>query len=251
MEEEKKFLNLKKFNLVMGVIHLVQAVLMLILSNDSTSPVKKSFIVGEPGGFTYETETYFNIQLGPLVALFMFISAVAHLLLATVLYKWYVNKLGKNINHARWAEYSISSSIMIWVIAMLVGIYDIGALLLIFTLNATMIMFGWVMEIHNEPGEVKSWASYIFGCIAGAMCWVVIAMYLIFAGGQGDGPPDFVYGIFISIAIFFNIFAFNMVLQYKQVGPWKDYLYGEKVYIILSLVAKSALAWQVFSGTLV
>jgi hypothetical protein len=41
-----------------------------------------------------------------------------------------------------------------------------------------------------------------------------------------------------------------MVLQYKKVWKWKDYLFGEKVYMILSLVAKSALAWQVFAGTL-
>jgi len=39
-------------------------------------------------------------------------------------------------------------------------------------------------------------------------------------------------------------------LQYKKVGKWQDYLYGERVYIILSLVAKSLLAWQVFAGTL-
>ena len=39
-----------------------------------------------------------------------------------------------------------------------------------------------------------------------------------------------------------------MVLQYKKIGPWKDYLYGERAYIILSLVAKSLLAWQVFAG---
>ena len=41
-----------------------------------------------------------------------------------------------------------------------------------------------------------------------------------------------------------------MILQYKKVGPWKDYLYGEFIYIILSLVAKSLLAWQVFADTL-
>lgn len=41
-----------------------------------------------------------------------------------------------------------------------------------------------------------------------------------------------------------------MVLQYRQVGPWRDYLFGEKAYIVLSLTAKSALAWQVFAGTL-
>jgi hypothetical protein len=39
--------------------------------------------------------------------------------------------------------------------------------------------------------------------------------------------------------------------QYKQKGKWSDYLYGERAYIILSLVAKSALAWQIFSGTLI
>jgi hypothetical protein len=41
-----------------------------------------------------------------------------------------------------------------------------------------------------------------------------------------------------------------MILQYKKVGPWRDYLYGERFYVILSLVAKTALAWQVFAGTL-
>jgi len=41
-----------------------------------------------------------------------------------------------------------------------------------------------------------------------------------------------------------------MILQYKKIGKWRDYLYGERMYIVLSLIAKSALAWQVFAGTL-
>ncbi len=41
-----------------------------------------------------------------------------------------------------------------------------------------------------------------------------------------------------------------MFLQYRKIGPWRDYLHGERAYIILSLTAKSALAWQVFFGTL-
>lgn len=41
-----------------------------------------------------------------------------------------------------------------------------------------------------------------------------------------------------------------MVLQYLRVGKWADYLYGERGYIILSLVAKSVLAWLVFSGVM-
>jgi predicted metal-binding membrane protein len=65
-----------------------------------------------------------------------------------------------------------------------------------------------------------------------------------------SNPPDFVIWIFVSIAIFFNLFPINMILQYKKIGKWKDYLYGEKVYIILSLVSKTILVWQVFAGTL-
>jgi hypothetical protein len=41
-----------------------------------------------------------------------------------------------------------------------------------------------------------------------------------------------------------------MLLQYKQVGPWKNYLFGERMYIVLSLLAKTALAWMIFAGTL-
>jgi hypothetical protein len=60
----------------------------------------------------------------------------------------------------------------------------------------------------------------------------------------------FVYAIVPTIFAFFSIFAVNMVLQYKKVGPWKDYLFGERMYIVLSLLAKTALAWQIWVGTL-
>lgn len=61
---------------------------------------------------------------------------------------------------------------------------------------------------------------------------------------------DITENSYVSIFLFFNVFAVNMFLQYKKVGPWKDYLFGERVYVFLSLFAKSALAWQVFAGTL-
>ena len=48
----------------------------------------------------------------------------------------------------------------------------------------------------------------------------------------------------------FNCFAVNQWLQYRRVGRWSDYLFGEKTYLVLSLVAKSLLSWQVFAGTL-
>jgi len=69
-------------------------------------------------------------------------------------------------------------------------------------------------------------------------------------GFDGPAPPTFVYGIIVSLFVLFNVFAVNMWLQYRQIGPWRDYLVGEKTYILLSLTAKALLAWQVFSAVL-
>jgi hypothetical protein len=139
---------------------------------------------------------------------------------------------------------------MIVVISMLVGIYDVVALIAVFGVNAMMILFGWMMELHNQTTERTDWSSFWFGSIAGIIPWIGITIYLVGSGGPEGGPPGFVYGIFFSLFVFFNIFAINMVLQYRKVGRWRDYLYGERAYILLSLFAKTALAWQVFAGTL-
>jgi hypothetical protein len=250
--DDIKFVKLKRFNLIMGVLHLIQGAMMLVLSNDFTLPVTRSFLKFDATTQTLNpaSVTLFDLRIGPLVASFLIMSAIAHLLIATVLYSKYVSGLKKGINRYRWYEYSISASVMIVVIAMLVGIYDLGTLLLIFFLNMMMILFGLRMEVHNQFTEKTDWKPFIYGCMAGIIPWIVIFMWLFGAGGDEGGPPDFVYYIFVTIAILFNSFAINMVLQYKKFRKWKDYLYGERMYVILSLVAKSALAWQVFAGTL-
>ena len=248
-----RFARLRKFNLVMFVLHTVQGIVMLVLSTDFALPVTTSFLKYnvQLGQLAPVTKTAFELPIGLLVALFLFISGLAHLLISLPrVNDWYNRNLAKGMNLARWMEYAVSSSLMIVVVCLLVGMYDAISLLLVFFLNAMMILFGWMMEAHNQTTQKTNWTSFIFGSIAGAIPWVGVALYL-FLSGEGDyRAPIFVYWIFFSIFLFFNTFAVNMVLQYKKVGKWQDYLYGERAYIILSLVAKSLLAWQVFAGTL-
>jgi heliorhodopsin len=107
------------------------------------------------------------------------------------------------------------------------------------------------MEVYNQGRKQLSWLAYYIGVLAGILPWLIVGLCFYFNARFGSGhPPTFVYFIYVSIFIFFNCFAVNMILQYKRIGKWRDYLYGERVYIILSLVAKSALAWQVFAGAL-
>lgn len=249
---DKKLLKLKNYNFIMGFLHLVQGLAMLALSNNFTLPITTSFLKWDDalGVPVSNTETVYELKVGIAIASFLLLSSFFHFLIATGGFKKYVGWLKKGANYFRWWEYSLSSSIMIVVIAMLCGFYDLGGLILIFSLNASMIFFGLMMELHNQTTKTTDWSSFLFGCFAGFIPWVIIGMYFVGAASSVDAIPKFVYGILVSLFIFFNIFALNMVLQYKKIGPWKDYLYGERVYILLSLIAKSALAWQVFSGTL-
>jgi len=253
-DREKTYRGLRNFNLVMGVLHLVQGVLMIILSNDTTYPIYTNFLKFDLSTFSLnpDPQIAYKLLFGPAVAVFLLLSAAAHLSLATFGYKWYVAQLKKGMNPARFYEYALSSSLMIVLIGMLVGLWDLGALILIFGLNATMNLFGIMMEKHNQTTEKTDWTSFIYGCIAGIIPWIVIMLYFLGAinsGGEAK-PPAFVYAIIPTIFVFVNIFAVNMFLQYKKVGAWKDYLVGERVYIILSLAAKTALAWMIFAGTL-
>jgi uncharacterized protein (DUF1810 family) len=237
----------------MGFFHFVQGILMVVLSNDFTLPINTSYLKFDVATLTLQPSlnNIYDLKVGYAIAAFLFLSSLAHFIISMPrIYEWYVANLKKGINYARWIEYAFSSSIMIVVISMLVGVYDFSTLLLIFFLNAMMILFGMVMEIHNQTTTKTNWISFIFGCIAGIVPWVVVALYLFGSGDADNHAPTFVYWIFFSIFLFFNTFAGNMILQYGKIGKWKDYTFGEKVYVILSLVAKSLLAWQVFAGTL-
>lgn len=242
--------KLRWFNAAAGLLHLVQAVLVLALTNDFAIPVTALFLEGPPGSEQNTVTELFDFRVGWGVAGFLFMSAAAHLLLVMPgIFGWYVGQLQSYRNYARWIEYSLSSSLMIVLIALLPGITDIAALAALFGVNASMILFGLLMEKYEDPGN-PSWMGYWFGVFAGAIPWVAIAVYL-WSPGTSAEPPGFVYGIFFSIFVLFNSFALNMYLQYKRVWFWKDYMFGENMYIVLSLTAKTLLAWQVFAGTLV
>jgi hypothetical protein len=250
---EQTYAGLRRFNGIMGFLHLLQGILILVLSNATTYPIYTNFLKFDAATQTLQpnpTQVY-ALRFGPAVALFLLLSAAAHFSLATFAYPWYEKSLKKGMNPARFYEYALSSSLMIVLIGMLVGVYDLGALILMFGINAMMNLFGIMMELHNQTTKKTNWTSYIYGCIAGIVPWIVIVMYFLGSLASSDAkPPAFVYAIIPTIFVFFNIFAVNMVLQYKKVGRWRDYLFGERVYIILSLTAKTALAWMVFAGTL-
>ena len=251
--------SLARWNRFLAGAHFVQFAAMLAISKTDVRfapnvPTIKPII--ENGAFAGIEQTavvLIDIPLAYLIASFFLMSAIAHFLAGWPLRARYEAWLARGIQPLRWVEYAFSSTVMIVAIAYISFITDFPALIAIAIANASMNLFGWSMEAANE-GRLD-WKHFIFGCISGAAPWLAIFSVLWAFGAQEGLPPEasipgFVYVIIASLFISFNIFAITMVLQYKQVGRWRDYLAGEKTYMILSLAAKTLLAWQVWSGTL-
>jgi len=240
--------SLRRLNVVVGLAHLVQAAAMLVLGNDLALPVTASFLTGDPVAPAPATapDTLFSLRIAPAVAAFLLLAALDHLLVATPPVRArYEQQVSRSRNTFRWAEYSISASIMIVLIALLTGIHDVAALVAIFGVNSSMILFGLLMERQQQPGRAD-WRAFWFGSLAGAVPWIAIGIY--FAGAAT--PPGFVYGIVATELVLFFSFAANMLLQYRAVGRWREYVFGERCYVWLSLTAKSLLAWLVFANVL-
>jgi hypothetical protein len=257
--------SLRRWNRGLTFAHGLQFLAMVAISKTAVRfepvvPTVRPII--ENGKFTGVEPSnvlLFSVPLAYVIASFFVMSAIAHASAGWFLRGRYEAFLARGMNPLRWIEYAFSSTVMIVAIAWLSFIKDFPALVAIAGANAAMILFGWSMEAANEgrlpKGEPIDWKHYIFGCIAGAIPWIAIFSILWAYSAQAGLPanasiPAFVYVIIASLFVAFNIFAITMVLQYRQVGRWRDYLYGEKTYMVLSLVAKSLLAWQVWSGTL-
>jgi hypothetical protein len=257
--------QLFNWNRLLVLLHGIQATIIWWISPtdalvrfEGTYPVSK-IVDGQFVGLDSAKELLFSFPLAYLVAAFFALSALAHFLVAYPFRKRYESWLAREFNPMRWAEYALSSTLMIVGIASLSFITDAGALIAIAVCNASMNLFGWSMEEANIGRKNVQWSHYIFGCIAGIAPWIALfttvglslANWPTGIGPNGRDLEAFkpvLITIYVSLFISFNIFAVNMVLQRLKVGKWADYLHGERSYMILSLVAKTLLAWQVWTG---
>ena len=249
---DEQIRKLRTLNVAAGCLHLASFIAILLLSNDAALPVRATYLTDAPGtGYYSDPVNLFDLNISYMVAAFLALSAFFHFFVSSPkVFPKYADGLHRHINVYRWVEYSLSSSIMIVVILQLTGTTDYIALLGIFGVNVCMILFGWLQERYTTPGN-GDMLPFWFGCFAGSIPWIATAINVASPKGPPESTvPGFVYVIVISLFVFFNCFAIVQWKQYKAKGKWADYLYGERRYIVLSFVAKSLLAWQVFSGAL-
>lgn len=243
----ERLAGLRNWNLGLTLLHLAQAVIVIVLAGDFAITVTSTFPEGPPGTAAPTPDALFDVPIGWATAVFLGLAALDHLLTATVSRGAYEQDLRRGVNRFRWIEYSFSATLMVILISFYSGITSINAVVAIAGANVGMILFGWIQESMNPPGRTETtMLPFWFGTLVGVAPWVAIVINI--AGSET--VPGFVYGIVVAQFVFFFSFGLNQWLQYRQIGRWADYAYGEKAYLVLSLVAKSVLAWQIFAGSL-
>lgn len=255
-----------RWNLAMGLMHLIWAIICLAtgLGTGRAGKFRVLAITSYPD-WSHMAMTHGPVPamqmryLVPFTALtsgFAWMSAAAHFLVLAM-FPTYVRDLRRGLNQFRWFEYAASSSLMMVLIAMLFGVWDVQTLFQLGSINACMNFFGYSHEVQNTAGKKVDWTNFIFGCFAGICPWVTVISYA--SAGDTGNVPGFVWAILGVYIFFFLTFPINMFLQYAQIGAWyRDeasgfpgggYYFGEKIYQVLSLLAKTLLLWLVVGGT--
>lgn len=222
----------------LALVHVAQAVLALIVAGDVGIA-----ITHEAGA---AQSSWVEAPVGVLVAVYFLAAALNHGLSATALRRAYAAELTAGRNQIRWAEYAVSAPILMLLVALLTGVRAVTALVVIGAATTVMVVCGWMQEALNPPARrTTTMVPFWSGVVASAVPWTIVAVHML----QASGDQDYGLSTFLSLFILWAGFGVNQWLQYRQVGRWSDYLYGEQTYLVLSLVAKSALAWLIVTGS--
>jgi hypothetical protein len=161
-------------------------------------------------------------------------------------------------NFFRWIEYSITATLMLYIIALTSGVKDTNVYLLLYATNIAMIALGQQVEVAVRDG--KDWitpmlTSFLllfaeFSIIARSF-WSRLSQVDTFLDenpsiSNGRRIPKWLNAMIIILFLFFSCFGFLSLYASIRGTPYETV---EKGYIILSFAAKATLGMFIAYGT--
>jgi Heliorhodopsin len=252
--------NLNQLNKLAVALLAFQAILILIMANSAigSRSITTSFLTTDPqttdvngqAVLAPAVHNLFDLNLAYLVAAILLISAVIRLLVATSGQKTYEKELKKSFSRSRWFEFALVNGLVMVALAIVSGVSDASALLLILALVGFAGFLNYLREINPDIGKLNSWLRLWGGVKAALIPWLVVGIYVWGARAYGSGLPAYIYWLDGSLLVLFLAWAWlDFQISYKR-GRWADYLNVEQGYIILSLITTALLTWQIYAGTL-
>lgn len=263
-------MSLTAWNGVAAAAHAILALWSTTLPNKSIQLYKFAFdtSVPQPNDIDYpqKLDPGITVNLKPFVILFFAITSLAHVWYALdVGGKYSYQVQGFGWNPYRWFEYSITASLMIFVISIVAGAKELSTALVATLITPGLMFQGFTTEreIHQNAlaagKKTGTDSSILWGNFIPAWAFFALKWYIIFnayATLKSDlGAAGITLQASITQLVFIQFVAFSLfgVVQSIQVYGWARpsaprywrFETYEKMYIALSFVAKIALGLSV------
>ena len=247
---EEDYEPLRRWNLIFGILHLVEAVAILILGAilaRGPVPMNTAMSGFSSAGYVNELQSRGFFHPGGYICIIFFISALAHFIQYGTFRSWVNNTDKYRANRWRWFEYSISWGWMFYLVAMAIGMHEILLSLSLMGLVSCQMYLQLSMDLAN--GNISSrgrteWLPHVFA-------WVPFVYVLVFVFSYQYGypfrgvAPGVTYAISM-IALFFLLFLLLIQLGYF-VKSIRSYVAYEKAFVVINFVAKSVVGWLLFA----
>jgi len=250
--------SLKTWNITLAVVLAIQAIVILVMSKTVSLPVVTHYLT--PDTLALQTTGHnmlgsavrhlFDVNLAYLVAAFLIVPTIIHTLAVTVWRDHYKSDLNNGVNCLRTGEFILGGGLVLVALALITGIYEISLLVCLFSLIALGAILSHVLEFSRGKIKLPSWITLSFILFTVLVPWLIIAMYLKASLMYGSGLPHFVYWADTVTYILFAATAVNFYLSGRKKDRWADSTFGERIYMLISLASKTAVAWLLFAGVL-
>jgi hypothetical protein len=186
-----------------------------------------------------------SIVIGSIM--FVAITAIFHFVIYALRKSYYAKALDNENNSLRWAEYAITSTIMMSIIGFTVGLKTFNAMLLILVSNVVLMSLGDLIEKSKTDARYTAIALTVIGWVLMLVNFSVLGQAFYYTMNEVPGVPSFVPAVFITMLILFGSFG---VIQLLFLGDKIDFVKSEYLYTVLSFVSKTLLVLLVFSGAM-
>ena len=240
--------GLRRLSGLAGMLLLVQAVVLGIILAVTPARVVLPITLGLPGG--RERIVLFAVDIGAAVIVLALLVAVSRLVtVMPTIFPRYSSGVSSNRHTARWIEFVFSSSIIVFLVAQVNGISDIGTLVLSYAITSGMTLFSVLQErsVRSASGRmIPLW----FAAAIGIVPWGVIAFHQVSALVVGQPPSALARVITLTMLAFAFAFFLSHWRDQRRKDSGQSAVAGEHTHILLSLASTSVFAWLMAFGVL-
>jgi len=264
----RNFWNLQFWHWVAAVVHILSGIaISIVFGLVDTTNTRGTFTsdvtttMGANGTVTTLKKLDADYDLFYVLIPMPFATGLFHILQAVLLFmncRWYKGDIEKGINIIRWIEYSITASLMTFILAQLCGITNVYLVWLIGVVcNIGLQWHGYYFEVLMDCATkdtkltwIQKWSPMIGGSVIFLGQWSILGCYFARTViASEEDVPLFVWFAFLGTFVTFVGFPFIQVF-FANKFVIEDWYWYEFAFIQLSLASKLVLDWSLAGGIL-